>query len=724
MENRATPEKPDPGVLTRDERDASRLRPIHNYPVVPEEGERDLRGQHKPLTRAEMKCDFRTAIFVKHPDSQACLQGLLEYGIASVIQVYSRYFYKTNDGRLHPGWRENFKKLADAGIYIQNVGMSPYPPEERRMLHDFLVETFGEKYVGMKGDSELDGGYTGGWCWGKGPYAALCGLGEVPSPERSRAQARREYDRVLDVFYDLAYGRGVSISSLGYGCHYAAEHGARMLGIEAEESLPSDTLLWSFCRGASKQYDLLTAVSISPSCRWGQKWYSRDGRNVADAEGASGPDYGPSEGLSKREWYLAYMYGASVIFFASSIFYQAKYEGKLSGDYEPFVMPGGLNRPGWGLLEANLTPMGRLHVDGQEFAYDHPVRGTPYMPVALMLDEDHGWNPPRHLYRKDEDHVWGNIPYSRLDHQIDNFFRWVYPDYELASYYRDERGYLTNTPFGDLFEVILSNASPRCLAKYRAVVLLGDLKVGERAGLAERLTDFVEGGGIVVTGVEQWPDIPASLAGVEVGEDWEAHTGEALSSDGRAFREEGFEHRKVTATTGGVLLATPDGDPLVIRQAAGRGAVFLVAVRGWGRTERRHEFLKGVRHVAGDLFRDLNLVEVEGRPVAYLVNVTDRADELIVTLCNNSPDLPWEGRVRIRGEAVEGFEAWLGHSEAGVEGGALRCGVPARDVRIFKLKASRDFLPLAFRDIDWRRLGVGVPEVDLRSHPARRMSRL
>ncbi|MSS71188.1 MAG: hypothetical protein EXS64_06845, partial [Candidatus Latescibacteria bacterium] len=105
------------------------LNPIHNHPVTPEEGEHYLRGEHKPLTRAEMGCDFRTAIFVKHPDSQACLQGLLEYKIASVIQVYSRYFYKTNDGRLQPGWQENFKKLADAGIYIQNIHMNPYPPE-------------------------------------------------------------------------------------------------------------------------------------------------------------------------------------------------------------------------------------------------------------------------------------------------------------------------------------------------------------------------------------------------------------------------------------------------------------------------------------------------------------------------------------------------------------------------------------------------------------------
>ena len=701
------------------------LRPIYNRPVVPEEGEHYKACKHKPLTREEFKCDFRTAIFMKHPDSQACLQALLEYKLASTIQIYSRYFYKTNDGRLHPGWRENLKKLADAGIYIQNIGVDyRLPEDEKRMLHEFLVETFGEKYIGMKGDSELDGGYTSGWCWGEGPYVDLSGMRQEPSPDRSRARAHQEYDRVLDVFYSLTYHHAVSISSLGYGCHYAAEHGARMLGIEAEESLPSDTLLWSFCRGASKQYDLLTAVSISPSSRWGQKWYSRDGRNVTSGDGISGPDYGPSEGLSKREWYLGYMYGTSVLFFSAGIFNQTRYDGKTSGDYEPFIMVGGLNQPGWGLLEANLTPMGRLHVEGQEFAVDHPVRGTPYMPVALILDYDHGWNPPRHHYRRDEDHVWGNIPYSRLDYQIDNFFRWVYPDYELASYYRDERGYITNTPFGDLFEVILSNASAGSLEKYRAAVLLGEIQVEARDGLAGRLTEFVEGGGILVVGTEQWADIPASLSGAEVEGVVRSFSGEIVSWDQRAFQEEPFQYRSARETTGEVLLKTPEGDPLVIRNRAGKGSVFLVTVQGWGAEEKRHRFLNGVTHVIAGLFADLNLVEISGRPITYAVNVTDREDELIVTLCNNSPDLPWEGRVIIRGEEIQSFEGWLGHSEAGIEDGALRCGVPANDVRIYKLKAGRDFLPLVFRQIDWARLGVGVPENDFQESPARKPSHL
>ena len=80
--------------------------------------------------------------------------------------------------------------------------------------------------------------------------------------------------------------------------------------------------------------------------------------------------------------------------------------------------------------------------------------------------------------------------------------------------------------------------------------------------------------------------------------------------------------------------------------------------------------------------------------------------------------------MRIRGEEIDDFEAWTGHSEAGVEDGALRCGVPASGVRIFRLKAGRGFLSLRFRDIDWSRLGVGIPENDFQACPARRPSHL
>jgi hypothetical protein len=104
------------------------------------------------------------------------------------------------------------------------------------------------------------------------------------------------------------------------------------------------------------------------------------------------------------------------------------------------------------------------------------------------------------------------------------------------------------------------------------------------------------------------------------------------------------------------------------------------------------------------------LVAVDGRPVYYLVNVTDRPDELLVTLCNNSHGMPWEGCVRVPGQQITEVEEWLAYGEVQIRDGVLHCGVPPNDVRVFRLRMRQPFLDLRFREIPWRELGVGTPE--------------
>jgi hypothetical protein len=702
-------------------------RPLYNFPVVPEQSEQFQQCKYKPLTRAEWKCDFRHTLMMKHTDSQTVWEAILTYKMASCVQLYSRYAMKAVDGRETPFWRETMKKLSDAGIYIQNIGLQSTDPDIG-MYGDFLLDTFGEKYVGAKGDSEFDGQYTCGVSWGDGPFAKWGGQPQTPSPTRSKEQARKEFELALGTLYGRIKNRGISMISLGFGAHYAAECGARMLGLEAEEqNLPSDMLKWAFVRGAAKQYDRLTFAALAQLNIWGNKAYYRGGieENQAFLEKWNGRDYGPTDGLNRREWYLAYMYGSSTIFFCwGGEFFHVGYDNQLSGDYMPFIQPGGgSNTKGWALLESNLSPTGKLYVETQEFVAEHPDRGVAYIPVAVMLDYDHGWCPPRSCYKitlqnptGPEDEVWGNMPYSRLDYQIDNFFRWVYPDYEHAGFYRNDRGRLTNTPLGDSFDVILSNASQGCMDKYQAVVLLGDLVVEKREGLAGRLNAFMEDGGTVIAGIDQWETIFSEPGNAE------KYSGKVLAADGKAFEESEFEYRKIKSSAGEVILKTAAGDPLVIRKAIGKGELYLVTVTGWGRSEKRFEFLAGVKHILGNVLSDLTLVRIEGRPVGCLVNLTDREDELIVTLTNNSPDMPWEGRVRIKDNSIQSFEAWMSHSEADIDDGALRCGVPANDIRIFKLKADRNCLSLKFKNIDWRSLGVGICDTDFQTSPYRRGS--
>ena len=102
------------------------------------------------------------------------------------------------------------------------------------------------------------------------------------------------------------------------------------------------------------------------------------------------------------------------------------------------------------------------------------------------------------------------------------------------------------------------------------------------------------------------------------------------------------------------------------------------------------------------------LIHLEGQPICWLVNVTDRPDEFLVTLCNNSHAMPWEGHARIRGQDIVEFEEWLAYRESGSTNGTLHCGVPANDVRTFRIRAARAFLSLRYSDVPWRALGFGA----------------
>ena len=100
-----------------------------------------------------------------------------------------------------------------------------------------------------------------------------------------------------------------------------------------------------------------------------------------------------------------------------------------------------------------------------------------YTPVALMLDFYNGWNMPRHLYRGDKYKIWGKLPYEKGDYLTDGLFRMIWPGYEDCSYLRNERGFLTPTPFGDIFDVITNRCHPSILQQYNCLMLLGDVEM-------------------------------------------------------------------------------------------------------------------------------------------------------------------------------------------------------------------------------------------------------
>ena len=332
---------------------------------------------------------------------------------------------------------------------------------------------------------------------------------------------------------------------------------------------------------------------------------------------------------------------------------------------------------------SEFTPIGWLQWEAVHTARKHPMRGVPYIPVALMLPFEHGWHaqptylhdkwfphPYLHDFEKERNFfVWGNIPYNDGDWHIDKFFRWVYPGSNITftCATRDERGIVTPTPFGDSFDVILDNADDTAISKYQALVLLGGLNVDSNKKLEARLLKLVSSGGLVIADVSQWTKLPA---GAE-----EINSSKLMKT---------FKH--------------------------GKGKIVIVQTPHWGSELKDESTLNQIRAEIGSILNSYNLIEVTGRPVHSLVNVTDNPDELIVTLCNPSQAMPWEGSLTVKGARVKECEEWLSFGETTVADGALKCGVPANDIRVFKIKTEEPFLKLKFSGIPWKSLGYGVPE--------------
>ena len=117
-------------------------------------------------------------------------------------------------------------------------------------------------------------------------------------------------------------------------------------------------------------------------------------------------------------------------------------------------------------------------------------------PIAVMVDFFSGWSFPRHLYTGNVYRVWGNLPYEPGDYLTDGVLDMLYPGYQDSSYFHDETGFITATPYGDGADCLLSDAPAWLLRQYAVVVIGGQLRGG--AEIRDKLMAYVEGGGRLV----------------------------------------------------------------------------------------------------------------------------------------------------------------------------------------------------------------------------------
>jgi hypothetical protein len=396
-----------------------------------------------------------------------------------------------------------------------------------------------------------------------------------------------------------------STSSISFA-HALTAWGVKLLGVETAAVMPMTAMRIAFTRGAARQSGAAFLYYHAPN-------FGDTATTFTKAQNFAGPDffyhsrYGPSMGPSlswyRKSYFLYYMAGASAIY--------------LEQGGDQFFKPG----PGDNALQ--LNPLGRITDEFMRFAEKHPDRGTPYTPIAFVLDPAHGFEMtdyPQWPFEVSQ--------IDRGDRALRELFGVAYfpglvVEGEPAT---ADRQPFVNGVFGDVFDVLTTENTD--YAGYRAVVL------GGRAAWDQSLDKYVRSGGTVVLNSAQIRNVPEALLGVRLtNAKAEADTARCLSPGEAAQDLSGqmFRYEKVELKGASTLIAAANGDPLVTVNRVGKGSVVFAALPDLLGVDERITPLAA--HMLAHVFADATPVQVRG-DVEHLINRT--ANGWVVTLLNNN----------------------------------------------------------------------------------------
>ncbi len=453
-----------------------------------------------------------------------------------------------------------------------------------------------------------------------------------------------------------------STSSTSFA-HALSEWGVRSIGMETAAVQPMIAMRLAFNRGAARQFGgnvfYYHAPNLGDSATVFTKQLSFAGPDNF-FHSRYGATMGPSLSWYRKSYYLYYMSGASAIY--------------LEQGFDQFFKPGPGEHP------FQLNPLGHITDEFIRFAEKHPDPGTPYTPIAFLLDPAHGWEMtdyPQWPFEVSQ--------ISRSDRALRELFGAAYypgpvRESEPAS---GERQAFVPGIFGNIFDVIVASPSQSTTSKiqtrvnagsadvpsaptaaganrisspsdaidsYRAVVVGGT--INWTSTWIAKLDSYVRNGGTLVLNSAQVKGLPADLLGVRLtGGAAEAHNAKCLSANEPEQDLSGqiFRYDRVEAKGAEVLMAVPTGDPLVTVNKLGRGRVVFVALPDLlGEDERLTPF---VAHLLAHLASEATPVRVAG-DVEYMINRTARG--WVVTLFNdNGVFKPQQGMAEVdRGASV------------------------------------------------------------------------
>ena len=412
-----------------------------------------------------------------------------------------------------------------------------------------------------------------------------------------------------------------STSSTSFA-HALTEWGVNLIGMETAAVMPMTGMRIAFTRGAARQFGGAFLYYHAPN-------FGDTATTFTRAQNFAGPDHfyhsrygatmGPSLSWYRKNYYLYYMAGASAIY--------------LEQGQDQFFKPGPGEHP------FQLNPLGRITDEFVRFAEKHPDRGTPYTPVAFLLDPANGFEMTDYPHWPFE-----VSQIDRGDRSLRELFGVAYYPglvVEGEPAIADRQPFISGV-FGDIFDVLTAadvadvrgskSKISSLLSSYRAVVVGGRVEWSDE--WIQRLNEYVRNGGTLVINAAQIKKLPEQFLGVRLtNETGEAHNARCLApgEDVQDLKGQIFRFEKVELKGATPLITTLSDQPLVTVNNVGKGNVVFIAVPDLlAEDERMTPF---AAHTLAHVFANATPVKVTG-DVEYLINRT--ANGWIITLLNNN----------------------------------------------------------------------------------------
>ena len=433
---------------------------------------------------------------------------------------------------------------------------------------------------------------------------------QFPSAERpgDRFEAFDQLARWYKQSAAKVGGHIVAMTASGPWQHYSCEFGDTV-GVFSEVGCLEVQLGWLFNRGTARQYQVpwysYIANGTHDTFTYMQHEYWRTAEEPVDV--ARNPEAGLSLSHVRRLHYFSYMLGAGAV--------------QNEMHFHSFMVNADDGQ--------RLSPMGEMIEEFFEFTLAHPDRGTSYTPFGIMLTKYHG---DRHgcLYLDCYPNLaWGLFVKEPANFSIEEFFGCVYPGWKYAL---NERNIVVNTPYGEIFDPMLTTAPLEHLQTYKVLYLLGGVRDDLDTDLADRLTAYVQGGGTLVVNAEQVNEtLGDELLGVTLAEPYCTADEARDPASGQAVRSGHIRFRQATPLPGTkVLLEDTEGRPLITSRDVGRGRVIVTMPEHMVQEDTTGSPL--LPWVLQRLCADLLPIQVEG-DAYYTVNRNRRG--WVIALANN-----------------------------------------------------------------------------------------